>query len=109
MRRTALIIAAMAVFLAACTPTVQSGSVTLPLDECPSAATAALEPAPVDPIASEAQREAKYAGLIGALGEEVGVAVIEHDDVTVPSRANRGWHRLGEVQRWCRERKPPTP
>ena len=106
-RRLILIpaMAVMAVILSACGHLGSPEPLALPKDECPSAATAALETTPTDPITTDAQREAKYGGIIGALGETVGVAVIEHDDVTLPAHAERGWQRVGEMQRWCATRR----
>lgn len=70
-------------------------------EPCPAAALAPLEAAPVDPVSTDEQRTTIYGAIIGAVGETLGLAKIEHDDVALPGHARRGWARADEIQRWC--------
>lgn len=85
------------------TTVVDSGQPTI--DPCPASAAAALEPEPMNPLTGPEQ-DLAMSGVIQVLPEAQAIAKIEHDEVTYPGWARRGWKRLGQIQDWCKNRQP---
>ena len=92
MRGAALILAAA---LAACTPTPPVEGVVIPP---PATACAPVEPEPLAPALSEAQRLALDVAAIRALGEALAVNVIRYRDVSYPAWARRQAERVRQTR-----------
>lgn len=106
MNRLALLAAGVtALALAAC-DTTPKPPIVAPLPPspvvCPASATAAIPPKPVGPTLTDAQRLARDVAVIDALGEEVGVAVLEAADDGDAWAAALA-RRIADVALWCRE------
>ena len=72
------------------------------VEPCPPEAMSRVEQLPSGP--SKADRDSANAGILSILGEERGLSVIEHDQITVPGIARRANQRLTKVQEWCQTR-----
>ena len=79
--------------------------VTPPLDPCPSAVSAPLEPEPQGPALTPLQQLAADAGLIRALGPDLAAAYTQYRDVDHPAWARRLAVRVAQGAAWCTARR----
>lgn len=98
MRRVALGVALLA--LGACGHTAAVPD--LVIGPCQSAAvTAPIEPEPVGPEVTGAQRLALDVAAIAAVGPDLAAAHVQHTEVDVPARGRRIEARLVAVRAMC--------
>lgn len=107
--RHPLILSFVALSLAACA-TAPPAQVPVQVDPapvvCPAAATAPLEAAPVAPAVTDTEDDRFIAAVVGVLGVDRGLAMIEWMQATFPAYARRQAARVEDVQRWCAAPRP---
>lgn len=75
---------------------------------CPASAMAAIEAEPVGPVLTEQQEEDLDVSILTALGPVLGEQVLDNQ-VFRDVWARRGWSRLADVQKFCRENGRISP
>lgn len=98
--RALVLLAALAV--AGCATT--RGPVAVPLDPLPASICAPPEPEPQGPAITPDQQTAGDVGVIRALGEALGIAIIQHREVTHPAWGRRQAERVRAGAEYCAAR-----